>query len=176
VARPIELSHHHAELAGSLYRAGVVASASGDAAAARELFRLCVEAHEEQVREAVRQSSERSPFTVYPRTRLMFAQARAGDHARAAAFAAELRQDWDKTADKLSYAAQGFALASAATDDGDLEAAYRDKAFDALSRAAEVGHANVLEVERDPDYAPLRGDPRFAPLLEKVKANAAAKK
>ena len=176
VARPMELSHHRDSLGGSLYRAGVVAHEAGDAAAARDLFRLCVEAHEEQVREAVRMSSEKSLYTVSPRTRLMFAQARAGDHARAAAYAAELRQNWDKAADKLSYAAQGFALASAATDDGDLEAAYRDKAFDALSRAAEVGHANVLEVERDPDYAPLRGDPRFAPLLEKVKANAAAKK
>ncbi len=176
VGRPPELNHYHSTMGSNLYQQGVAEQYAGDKIRAQELFRRCVAVWEEQLREAIRMSSEKSLYTLYPRIRLMFAQARAGDHARAAAFATELRKDWDKDGDKLSYAAQGFALAAAAPDAGELATAYRDKAFDALTRAVEVGYANVTEIERDPDYDPLRGDPRFAPLVEKARANAEKKK
>jgi Protein kinase domain len=175
IGRPVELNQYFNAMATNLYRAGVAAFEAGDKVRAREHFLKCVAAREEQLREAIRVSDENSLYAESPRIGLMLAQGRAGDHVNAAAFAAELRKKYDTNPARLSYATQGFALAAAATDNGEQAAAYRDKAFEALTRAVEVGYRNVEEVERDPDFEPLRRDPRFPPLVERAKANAARK-
>ena len=172
LGKPTELSRYADQIGGNEYRAGIAALYSGDPVRARELFLRSVANREEQLREAIRVSSERSPYTLNPRIRLMFSQARAGDHIPAAAYAAELRETFPKDVSRLNYAAQGFSICSAVTDSSDEAAGYTDRAFEALERAVELGYDNVTELEADPDYEPIRGDARFGPLLERTKANA----
>jgi transcriptional regulator GlxA family with amidase domain len=49
-----------------------------------------------------------------------------------------------------------------------------ERALDALARAADAGWSNRAWAEQDADLASLRGDARFAALLEKVSAREAA--
>jgi dienelactone hydrolase len=46
----------------------------------------------------------------------------------------------------------------------------RDKAFEWLDRAVEIGFADYGLLKSDPDLSNLRGDPRFAKVLERVGA------
>jgi adenylate cyclase len=44
-----------------------------------------------------------------------------------------------------------------------------NRCFDCFSRAVENGFANREWVENDPDLEPIRSDPRYQALLEKIK-------
>ncbi len=47
-----------------------------------------------------------------------------------------------------------------------------NSAFDALERAAKLGFDDPHALAQDPDLTPIRGDPRFAPILENVARTA----
>ena len=125
---------------------------------------------QEQLREVTRIGGKDSLYTAHARTRLMFSQARAGEHMPAAAWAESLRKQYPKDARQLSYAAQGFAICSLATGKAEEKALYQGKAFECLDRALDAGYADANEMMNDPDYSPLRDDSRFPSLLARAKA------
>jgi hypothetical protein len=45
----------------------------------------------------------------------------------------------------------------------------RERAFEFLDRAFEERSAAIYQLRVDPIYDPLRGDPRFTTLLEKMR-------
>jgi len=104
---------------------------------------------------------------------LMLAQARSGKHAEAAAFARELLEKHAGIPRWLVQSACGFGLSAAAAppDQPALRKEYLEKAFVALRKAVEGGYAHPETLECDPDLDPLRGDPRFPPLLARARVN-----
>lgn len=175
LAKPVELSRYVDAVGANLYRLGLATHYLGDKAKARDLFAASVQNREERLREAIRISSESSLYTLYPRIRLMFSQARFGDHVSAAKIAESVRAAHPKDPDRLSYAAQGFALCSDGADDPELKKQYVTKAFETFTMALDQGYSDVALFEQDPDVDALRGDLRFAAALARAKENARRK-
>ena len=43
-----------------------------------------------------------------------------------------------------------------------------DRAFEALERAYQARSGGLIYLHLDPGYAPLRGDPRYAELVQRI--------
>jgi len=170
LGKPPELRAYSDSIGANLYRQGIASLGAGDPAKARDLFVESVAYRQEQLRESIRIGGKDSHYTDQSRTRLMFSQARAGDHTSAAAWAESLRKKYPKDARQLNYAAQGFAICSLVANKAEEKAAYRDDAFKCLTGALDAGYADADEMMNDPDYSALRDDPRFPPLLARAKA------
>jgi hypothetical protein len=51
---------------------------------------------------------------------------------------------------------------------GHAAVGHLDRAFDALDRAYQARSAGLIYLHLDPGYEPLRGDPRYRALIERI--------
>src|SRR5262249_43574403 len=142
--------------------------ALGDPKAALEDYRRGLE-HRRALAEA-------DPNNAFRQGSLMFALARCGRHGEAAAIADKLRERAAADPGMLFYAACGYALCAGALDDpatgGSPEARgrYGDRAVEVLGQAIRAGYRDVVALETDPDLTPIRKDPAFVALIERLRA------
>ena len=95
--------------------------------------------------------------------------AHAGMHQRAAQLAEKLRVDHQRDADFLIGAARCYAQCSlAVADNPTLRRQYLDTAMADLKAALEYGYKDIITLETHPDLDPIRENPAFKKLLEKV--------
>jgi tRNA A-37 threonylcarbamoyl transferase component Bud32 len=174
LAEPDELYPYLNTLALNYYRLGTALLGQGEEKEARRIYALGADVREQQLRLVLKSPGGQDPARqITPRINLMLAQARSGKYAEAAAYARELL-DKQTTARWLVQSACGFGLSAAVVpaDKPELRKEYLDQAFVALRKAVEEGgYAHPETLEYDPDLDPLRGDPRFPPLLERARVN-----
>ena len=99
---------------------------------------------------------------------LMLVLARLGRGADAVKIADVLTANTEVAADRRLYfqAACGYAVAAATP--GPAANGYRDKAIGMLDSLTQGGWKDRGALETDPDLTPVRDDPRFAKLVERV--------
>ncbi len=169
-------------LATTLYYEATCARHAGDRAGAAAGYRRCLE---------IREKLATDPKAKIPRIELMLAQARCGQHERAAAIARELAAQSPDNEMIGFQSACGFALSAGAVRDRQSPALmaavgappaaadallirdYVNHAIDCLRRAKARGFSDVVGLETDPDLEPIRDDPAFRTLLEEFPRPAA---
>jgi tetratricopeptide (TPR) repeat protein len=163
VADPTNLDTK-SRLAQSLYYEATAALEAGDAAAAAEGYRQCLE---------IRRALAADPKLKMAEVDVIVALARCGHHAEAAQRAAALVATPPKDENLYFQAACGFALAAGAAGNyAPLARYYAEKALDCLRQGKTRGWADVVTLETDPDLAPIRKDPGFLALLAEFKQPA----
>ena len=79
---------------------------------------------------------------------------------------ATVESDPNLDAELLVLAARAFAVCSAAAaNDPALASDYRDKTFAVLRRVLAGGYQDLFTLQVEPDFDPIRNDPRFAELV-----------
>jgi serine/threonine protein kinase/tetratricopeptide (TPR) repeat protein len=92
-----------------------------------------------------------------------------GEHVKAAAAAEKLRQSKPKDQEILIAIGCCYACCSAAPEAGELRQHYADKSIEALNQSVALGFKDLSFFEIDPDLDPVRKEPGFLKLLEKLK-------
>ncbi len=178
LAEPAEVTNFRRDLAGTLYRAATAALAAGDHVGADKEYGECL---------AIRQSlAAASPNDGSLKLEVMLALARCGKYAEAAEIASRFENDAntkfkDQPAAKVTLLRRvgfGFGLCAAAIAHGqagtlpddlqELRQSYMDRALKALENAVATGYRDIEELTTDPDFDPLRNEPRFAALIDKL--------
>jgi serine/threonine-protein kinase len=147
-------------LASSCYRLGTVAQRFGEAAESQKQFRACL-----QLRESL---AKEDPTNLYKQVELVLAQARCGEHDKAAAAAGRLRADAAKDAGILYYLGCAYALCAASADEPPLRAQYAGEALDTLRQAVACGYKDLVSLETDPDLESLQGRPDYKELIQSL--------
>jgi eukaryotic-like serine/threonine-protein kinase len=144
-------------LATTLYYEATCALHSHDQPAAEAGYRRCLE---------IRKALVTIPKAKMPQVEVMLALARCGEHGEAAKIAESLVAGDPLNEQVYFQSACGYALAAgAATGHPDLARRYTDAAVNCLRKGKERGWANVVDLETDPDLAPIRKNPAFQELL-----------
>jgi tetratricopeptide (TPR) repeat protein len=144
-------------LATTLYYEATTALYSGDAKAADQGYRRCLD---------IRRALACEPTVKMSQVDLMLALARCGEHAEAARIAETLVTSPPKDEQLYYFSACGYALAAGAAGlDPALVRRYSDNAIDCLRKGKERGWSDVSSLETDPDLAPIHKDPAFKALL-----------
>jgi hypothetical protein len=151
----------------------------GDRDAAQFYYRRCVVLREELV--------AAQPQNAESRLALARALARYGDHLGAVAALEPVRRRHGGTITVVTQQAvvyglcadalrAGRPLAALAWDERAVYAQYLDEAFDGLTRAVtDWDWLDVVGLRTDPDFDPLRADPRFADAVRRVEARTAGR-
>jgi serine/threonine-protein kinase len=148
-------------LARALYSRGVVAVRANDPSTATKCFSECLEIREELADKDARSYSKKLD--------LLEVLARAGRHERAAQLAEQLRLGHENDSVFLIRVARCYAQCSLAVPGKpELERQYLEMALAALKTALEHGYKDLITLETHPDLDPLRKNPVFKKLLEKV--------
>jgi serine/threonine protein kinase len=111
---------------------------------------------------------------------LMIAQARCGQHEKAAALADDLLRRRPKQVGILIQAACCYALCSSAvahhktaaqltSEDKAQQNQYSEQAIAALRNAQANGYKDVQNLKLEPDLDPIRADPRFRSLVAELR-------
>ena len=148
-------------LARTLYFEATCALHSGDKDGAATGYRECLTLCKELAND---------PKAKEPRTFLMLALARCGDHAGAVKIAEDLVKTLPKDERLYVQAACAYALAAdTVSNDADLVRRYTKKAVDYLREAIKRGWADVKSLEIDTDLEPIRNDPAFKAFLDELR-------
>jgi eukaryotic-like serine/threonine-protein kinase len=144
-------------LATALYYEATCAHHSHDDSTAAALYRRCL---------AIRKELLTIPSAKMPQVEVMLALARCGEHVEAAKIAESLVAGDPLNEQVYFQSACGYALAAgAAAGDAALAVRYTKAAVDCLKKGKELGWDNVVDLESDPDLAPIRKNPAFQELL-----------
>jgi eukaryotic-like serine/threonine-protein kinase len=152
------------QLSQTLYFEATAALQAGDAEGAKTGYRRCLE---------IRRALANDPNVKGSEIDVIVALARCGEHAEAAKRADALVATPPRDENIYIHAAGGFALsAGAASADATLARQYTDKAVACLRAGIKRGWANVVSLETDPDFEPIRKDSRFQELVAELKRSA----
>jgi eukaryotic-like serine/threonine-protein kinase len=165
-ANPGDLENKHS-LAQTLYYEATCALNSGDKVGAAAGFRDCLK---------ICQELDIDPKAKVPKTLLMLALARCGDHARATEIAFSLVATHPKDEGLYVQSACGYALAASAVGgDADHVKTYKDRAIECLREAIKRGWADAESLEIDTDLVAIRTDPEFKTLLDELRQKRGAR-
>ena len=145
------------DLGMARYRLGLLQLRSENAEAARTHFEKCRE---------VRQRLADVP-TATPRQKLdwKLAQAHCGEHEEVARFLALIETEKAIDAELLTLIARAYATCSrVASVEEPLASRYRDKCFETLQKLLDTGYRDVVTLQMEPDFDPIRSDSRFAEI------------
>jgi eukaryotic-like serine/threonine-protein kinase len=159
------------EVASANYRLGTANLLLGRLAESKKYYRESLQSRE--------RLAGADPTNSYRKIELMLAQARCGEHARAAKNAAALRTSTSGDSAFLYQVACGYALCisgvaheKAATsltpEEHALQKRYADEAIEILRVAIRKGFNDRIGLETDPDLVPVQDDPRFKSLLTQL--------
>jgi hypothetical protein len=148
-------------LASSCYRLGTVAQRCGEAAQSQEQFRECLRLREGLAKE--------DPTNLYKQVELALAQARCGEHEKAAAVAEPLRKGAAKDAGILYYLGCVYALCADAVQAPALREHYASEALATLRQAIAQGYNDRVSLETDPDLESLQPTPEYVELVKQLK-------
>jgi serine/threonine-protein kinase len=157
-------------LASSHYRLGTIAQRLGGGADSQKQFRDCL-----QLREAL---AAEDPKNVYKQVELLLAQARCGEHTKAAEAADRLRKEAAEDASMLYYVGCGYALCAlaagadqpaATSEPRSLRERYLREAVATLRQAVDQGYQDLVSLETDPDLEAIQGVPAYKELLSRLK-------
>jgi tetratricopeptide (TPR) repeat protein len=157
--------------ASAHYRVGTVKLLLGQKSASGEEFRRSL-----QLREKL---AAADPTNAYRKFELMFAQARCGQHTKAAELAALVQKTGAGDPFFLYQATCGYALCIAGLREGKdkdqltpeeraQERRYADLAVESLGRAIVNGFNNRVSLETDPELAAIQDEPRFQALRKQL--------
>jgi serine/threonine protein kinase len=94
-----------------------------------------------------------------------------GAYADCAVPIAQLGRELPRLGVRQAIAASGFSLCAAVPNLEPKERAkYLERAFECLNRAIDFGYRDRETIEQDPDFEPLRKDPRFADVVKRLEA------
>ncbi len=136
------------------YRLGALFARAGESEAARQHFQEC-----RRIREPL------APQNVRRQMELMLVVARLGEHFQAAALAEEVARQGNVDPEMLIELGRTYAQSAAATEDAALRQVYESKAVAAVSQAIEQGYKDLVFLQTEADFDPLRQHKPFATLL-----------
>src|SRR5262249_6625104 len=143
-------------------RLGLLALRSKDAATAKAQFESCLGVREKLARQDKVNDRRQMEY--------MLALAHCGKHTEAATVAQRV-QAGKPDGELLIDVARCYAwCAEAVPEDAKLRSRYRGQAIQALQKAVYLGYRDKVYLTSEPDLDPLRNDPAFAQLMEKLVA------
>jgi tetratricopeptide (TPR) repeat protein len=134
-----------------------------DAAAADKNFHECL-----KIRQA---RADADPQNSGRQMELIGVLPHCGEHLKAAEAAEKLRQSKPKNQEVLIAIGCCYACCSAVPAAGELRQHYIDKSLEALNQCVTLGFKDLSFFETDPDLDPVRKEPGFRKLLERLKAH-----
>ena len=158
-----EVLGFQSELSDAYYRTGTLALKKGDRTTATDCFRRCLELRQNIA--DLRPPDDRSKL------RVVNAQARFGQHEPAAASMDALLKAHPKDGYYCIEGACNFALCAEAIDKSDDKTRrhYLDRAIQELETlVGELKYGDAVRLKTDPDLDALRGEPKFAELIQAV--------
>lgn len=172
-----ELSYARYEHTRPSYRLGLVELHAGNREAALKQFRHCVELRRELV--------EARPTNTTYKLMLAGALARAEEHEEAVRLVEQELKSWPwsfivaidaVTVDGVSADAvlRGRPEKELTAEEKALRAKYLDQALTHLERGVTWHYKDVVRLTGDPDFDPIRNQPRFQKALQTVKDRIAA--
>jgi serine/threonine-protein kinase len=138
-----------------------------DSAAADKNYRECL-----KIRQAL---ADADPQNSRRQMELIGVLPHCGEHEKAAIAAEKLRKSQPKDPEILIAIGCSYACCSAVPSAGHLKQSYVDKSVEALNQSIALGFKVLSFFEEDPDLDPIRNEPGFLKILEKLKAPKAKK-
>jgi tetratricopeptide (TPR) repeat protein len=134
-----------------------------DTAAADKNFHECL-----KIRQA---RAEAEPQNSRRQMELIGVLPHCGEHLEAAEAAEKLRRSKPKDQEILIAIGCCYACCSAVPAAGELRQHYVDNSLEALNQSVALGFKDLSFFETDPDLDPVREEPGFHKLLEKLKGH-----
>ncbi|HEV3449406.1 MAG TPA: protein kinase [Gemmataceae bacterium] len=134
-----------------------------DTTAADKYFRECL-----KIRQA---RADAEPQNSRRQMELIGVLPHCGEHVKAAAAAEKLRHSKPKDQEILIAIGCCYACCAAVPEAGQLRQHYADKSLEALNQSVALGFKDLSFFETDPDLDPVRKQPGFLKLLEKLKGH-----
>jgi len=134
-----------------------------DTTAADKYFRECL-----KIRQA---RADAEPQNSRRQMQLIGVLPHCGEHIKAAAAAEKLRHSKPRDQEILIAIGCCYACCAAVPEMGQLRQHYADKSLEALNQSVALGFKDLSFFETDPDLDPVRKQPGFHKLLEKLKGH-----
>lgn len=118
--------------------------------------------------------ADADPTNAKRKIELLGALAHCGEHEKAARIAEQLSKEKPKDQEILIASACCYAWCSTVPADEALRRRYADLAIEKLTASSALGFKDLSMLETDPDLAPVRENPNFRKLLDRLKQDKAA--